>query len=137
MPSGMPYEPSETTPIVTQRPLEPRFQSRMWSMAAFAADAAEDRPRIPMIVAPRLPISRMYSSRFQFRSFNSFVARSPSTVAKRVSGYIVGEWLPHTAIFSTLVTGLPVRRASLETERLWSSRIIEVKLLLGRFLAEF
>jgi len=27
----------------------------MWSIAAFAAEAAEDRPRAAMIAAPRLP----------------------------------------------------------------------------------
>ena len=31
----------------------PRAQSRMWSMAALAADAAEDAPRASMIAAPR------------------------------------------------------------------------------------
>jgi hypothetical protein len=29
----------------------------MWSMAALAAEAADDRPRASMIAAPRLPTS--------------------------------------------------------------------------------
>ena len=33
----------------------PSIQSRTWSIAALAADAADDRPRASMIAAPRLP----------------------------------------------------------------------------------
>ena len=36
---GMPYWPSEGMPMVTHLPLVPRAQSRMWSMAALAAEA--------------------------------------------------------------------------------------------------
>ena len=35
-----------------------RTQSCMWSIAALAADAAEDAPRASMIAAPRLPTLR-------------------------------------------------------------------------------
>jgi hypothetical protein len=42
-------------PMVTQPPLVPSAQSRMWSMAALAAEAADDRPRASMMAAPRLP----------------------------------------------------------------------------------
>ena len=38
--AGMPYEPSEGTPMVTHLPLVPSTQSRMWSMAALAAPAS-------------------------------------------------------------------------------------------------
>ena len=41
--------------MVTHLPLVPRAQSRMWSMAALAAEAAELRPRASMMAAPRLP----------------------------------------------------------------------------------
>ena len=43
------------TPIVTHLPSLPSTQSRTWSIAALAADAADDRPRASMIAAPRLP----------------------------------------------------------------------------------
>lgn len=43
MPSGMLYEPSDITPIDTIYPGRvPISQSRTWSHAALAADAAED-----------------------------------------------------------------------------------------------
>jgi hypothetical protein len=37
-------------------------------MAAFAADAADDRPRASMMAAPRLPTFGMKVSRFQLSS---------------------------------------------------------------------
>ncbi len=37
----------------------------MWSIAALAADAAEDAPRASMISAPRLPTRGMYSFSYQ------------------------------------------------------------------------
>ena len=39
----------------TQPPSVPATQSLMWSMAALAADAAEEAPRASMMAAPRLP----------------------------------------------------------------------------------
>jgi hypothetical protein len=51
----MPYSPLLGTPIVTHSPFVPSAQSRMWSMAALAAEAADDRPRASMMAAPRLP----------------------------------------------------------------------------------
>ncbi len=50
---------------------------------------------------------------------------------------MVGEWLPQTTIFSTESTGLPVFAASWDRARLWSRRIMEVKLARGRSGAEF
>src|SRR4029079_2920295 len=42
-PSGTSYEPSETTAIDSQSPsAEPFSQSRVWSIVAAAAEAAED-----------------------------------------------------------------------------------------------
>ncbi len=43
---------------MTHLPPVPSSQSRTWSIAAFAADAAEDSPRASMIAAPRLPHRR-------------------------------------------------------------------------------
>jgi hypothetical protein len=42
-------------PIVTHLSFVPSSQSRTWSIAALAADAADDSPRASMIAAPRLP----------------------------------------------------------------------------------
>src|ERR1700752_1973910 len=65
----------------------------MQSMAAFAADAADDAPRASMISAPRLPTRGMYS--FSYQSMSTWsTARSPLTFALKRSGNIVGEWLP-------------------------------------------
>ena len=49
--------------MVTHLPFEPRIQSRMWSMAALAAEAADDKPRASMMAAPRLPTVGMNVSR--------------------------------------------------------------------------
>src|ERR1700742_3870585 len=108
----MPYEPSDGMPIVTHLPFVPTTQSRTWSMAALAAEAADDRPRASMIAAPRLPTVGMNVLRVHSASVMSLVRFSPSAVAKRKSGYMVGEWLPHTASFSMDATGLPDFAAS-------------------------
>src|SRR5579863_2000130 len=49
-PSGTPYEPSEMTAADVHS--VPLTQSYTWSMAALAADAADDAPRALMIAAP-------------------------------------------------------------------------------------
>ncbi len=69
--------------MVTHLPSEPRAQPRMWSMAALAAEAAEDRPRASMMAAPRLPTFGMYSFLYQASSFTSLAAGWPAMVAKR------------------------------------------------------
>jgi hypothetical protein len=104
--------------MVTHLPLVPSAQSRMWSMAALAAEAAEEAPRASMMAAPRLPTFGMYSLRYQASSLTACGAGWPATVAKRMSGYMVGEWLPQTIIFSMSVTALPVRVAICEVARL-------------------
>jgi hypothetical protein len=43
----------------------------MWSIAALAADAAEERPRASMIAAPRLPTVGRKTSLFQTGSLIS------------------------------------------------------------------
>src|SRR5690606_38197259 len=93
--------------MVTHLPLEPRTQSRTWSIAALAADAADERPRASMMAAPRLPTVGMNVSRFQASSLIRPARLSPPTVAKRMSGYMVGEWLPQTISCSMSATGLP------------------------------
>ncbi len=70
-------------PIVTHLPLLPSIQSRTWSIAALAADAADDRPRASMIAAPRLPTVGRNVLRFQFSSLISALSDWPSAVAKR------------------------------------------------------
>ena len=103
----MPYEPSLGTPMVTHSPFVPRNQSRMWSIAAEAAEAAELAPRASMTAAPRLPTVGRNVSRYHAWSTHS-VAGLPSMVAKRISEYMEGAWLPQTQSFLIEQTGLPV-----------------------------
>src|ERR671929_875649 len=124
-PSGTPYEPSLGTAIDTHSPSGvPCTQSRTWSIAALAAEAADEAPRASMISAPRLPTRGMYSSLTHCSSPTTSHARSPRTLALNRSGYIVGEWLPHTAMCVMSDTAALVRSASCATARLWSSRVI-------------
>ena len=69
--------------MVTHSPPEPRAQSRMWSMAALAAEAADDRPRAAMMAAPRLPTVGRNTSLFQTWSLILSLMLAPLTVAKR------------------------------------------------------
>ena len=69
--------------MVTHLPLVPRAQSRMWSMAALAAEAADDRPRAAMMAAPRLPTVGRNTSRFHSWSLMVSLTDLPFTVAKR------------------------------------------------------
>ena len=104
----------------------PLTQSRTWSIAAFAADAADDAPRASMIAAPRLATVGMNSSRSQPSSTCS-AATFPPTSAWNRSGYWVAEWLPQIVILLISVTGTPSFFASCAMARLWSRRIIAVK----------
>src|SRR5436309_6879203 len=107
-------------PIVVHLPFVPRIQSRTWSIAALAADAADDRPRASMMAAPRLPTVGRNTSLFHASSLIISLTLLPSIVAKRRSAYIVGEWLPQTVSFSIEATGLPVFEAICDSARLWS-----------------
>ena len=69
--------------MVTHLPLLPSAQSRMWSMAALAADAADDRPRASMMAAPRLPTVGRNTLAFQSWSLIMSLTALPPTVAKR------------------------------------------------------
>ncbi|MNN60579.1 hypothetical protein D3C81_1757700 [compost metagenome] len=90
-----------------------------------------------MMAAPRLPTVGMNVSRFQASSLMSLVSDSPPTVAKRKSGYIVGEWLPQTIRFSMSATGLPDLADNCDRARLWSRRSMAVKFFAGRSGADF
>src|SRR5690625_6514413 len=89
----------------------PWTQSWMWSIAALAAEAAEESPRASMIAAPRLATVGMKVSASQAWSSRSR-AGLPSMVAWVMSGYGVAEGLSHTGTFLMLSTGESVFVAS-------------------------
>src|SRR5690348_18361064 len=95
-------------PIDAQSPSAvPSAQVRMWSIAADAADAAEDAPRALMIAAPRCCTVGMNS--FSYHAWStSDNAGLPLTVAWWRSGYCVDEWLPQMITFATSVLCAPV-----------------------------
>src|SRR5918911_5688405 len=117
-PAGTPYDPSDGSAADVQSPSGvPDTQSRTWSIAAFAAEAADDAPRASMIAAPRLATVGMNVSRSQLSSTWS-AATLPPTSAWNRSGYWVAEWLPQTVIFVISVTGTSSFFASCATARL-------------------
>ena len=69
--------------MVTHLPLVPKAQSRMWSMAALAAEAAEDTPRAAMMAAPRLPTVGRKVLAFHSWSLIMSFTDAPLMVAKR------------------------------------------------------
>ena len=73
-----------------------------------AADGTDEMPDASMIALPRCPTVGMNVSLSQVSSLTSSFIGLPPDVAKRMSGYIVGEWLPQTISFSMLSAGLPV-----------------------------
>src|SRR3954463_5045251 len=106
-PSATPYEPSDGMAMETQSPsAAPSVQDRMWSMAALAADAADEAPRASMMAAPRLATVGMKPSVSQPRATLARIGE-PSTRAWVTSGYIVGEWLPQMARLLNALTGAP------------------------------
>ncbi len=60
------------------------------------------------------------------------IAGAPCTTACSKSGTCVLEWFPHTIIRPTSATWTPVSAASWLKARLWSRRVIAVKLSGGR-----
>src|SRR6187455_729412 len=103
----------------TQSPSrEPRDQSRTWSIAAFAALAAEDRPRASMIAAPRFCTVGMNVDSSQAWSLIWGQAFLPSASAWKMSGYWVAEWLPQMVIFFTVGTSFPIFCATCDVARL-------------------
>src|SRR5213596_3377056 len=104
----------------------PWIQSRTWSMAAFAALAAEESPRASMIAAPRFCTVGMNSFSSQFGSLIVGQTFLPPVSAWKISGYWVAEWLPQTVTLRIEARGLPIFCAIWPTARLWSRRIIAV-----------
>ncbi len=81
-----------------------------------------------MMAAPRLPTVGMKSSFSQDSSLPAAShASEPPTLALNTSGYIDGEWLPHTARLVTSPTGAPAFLASWVMARFWSRRVMAVK----------
>ena len=81
-----------------------------------------------MIAAPRLPTVGMKSSLSQDSSLPAAShASEPPTLALNTSGYMEGEWLPHTARLVTSPTGAPAFLASWVIARFWSRRVMAVK----------
>src|ERR1700679_308738 len=119
-PSGTPYEPSETTAAEVQE--VPFTQSWTWSIAALAAEAAEDAPRASMMAAPRLATVGMNSPASHSWSTWSAALRPLTWVVYR-SGYWVAEWLPQIVMCSIAVTGTDSLVASWVSDRVWSSRV--------------
>ncbi len=89
----------------------PNTQSRIWSTAALAAEAALDAPRAAIIAAPRPCTVGIKVSRVQPSSTSSGAA-CPFTVACDRSGTWVLEWLPQMITPCTSATLLPVFSAS-------------------------
>src|SRR5574341_125037 len=106
-------------------------------MAAFAALAAEDRPRASMIAAPRFCTVGMKLPSSQAWSLIMGQTFFPSHSAWNTSGYWVAEWLPQTVTFFTAALGLPILCAIWEVARLWSRRIIAVNCVGLRLFAFF
>src|SRR5690606_36833395 len=77
----------------------------MWSMAALAADAADEAPRASMMAAPRFATVGMNSFSIHGRSLTASAAFLPLTSQWKRSGYCVVEWLPQMVIFLTADTG--------------------------------
>ena len=104
----------------------PVAQLLTWSIAAEAAEAADDLPRALMISLPRCWTVFRKSPSNQDESPIASVAGSPAIVASNQFGNIVGEWLPHTPRFFTEDTGRPDFAASCAAARFWSRRVIAV-----------
>src|SRR5690606_18314176 len=76
--------------------------------------------------APRLATVGMKSSASHFSSLTTSAAFLPATVAWKMSGYWVAEWLPQIVSFLISETGTPVFFDSWVSARLWSRRVIAV-----------
>src|SRR6266705_369986 len=113
--------------MLTQLPARvPSTQSRTWSMAAFAALAAEDSPRASMIAAPRFCTVGMKVFSSQSMSLITGQTFLPPHSAWNTSGYWVAEWFPQIVTLRIELNGLPIFCAIWPTARLWSRRIIAV-----------
>ena len=107
----------------------------MWSIAALAAEAADDAPRASMIAVPRLATVGISVSLYQASSPITSESLRPSAVALVQSANMVGEWLPQTTNFLIASTDTPAFWANCVSARLWSSRSIAVMFSVGKSLA--
>ena len=102
-PSGTPQLfPSLITPMLAYWPgLVPNQRSWTWSHAEAAALAADDFPITEMISAPLFQTLVRKGPSSQASSLTTSRSGFPPTVAWKVSGYQVAEWLPQMKIFFT------------------------------------
>src|SRR5580765_3492130 len=122
----MPYEPSDGIAADVQSPAGvPLTQSKTWSIAALAAEAADEAPRTSMISAPRLATRGMNSSASHAVSTWSATGL-PAASAWKTSGYWDAEWLPQIVTRRISPTGVASLSDSWATARLWSRRVIAV-----------
>ena len=94
------------------------------SIAAAAAEAAEDEPRASMMAAPRFCTVVMKSPRSHSPSVITSVAGLPPMRALAKSGNWVAEWLPQMATLVTSATGAPALAASCALARFSSRRVM-------------
>lgn len=116
--------------MLTHQPLDPRLQSLICSIAALAAEAAEDDLRAAMIAAPLCYTVGMNCLLYQSR-VKWLLMSSLATWVYLVSGNIVEEWLPQIITCSTADTGFCTYSANQYCALLWSSLVIAVKFLLS------
>ena len=124
-PCGTPYSPFETTASEVQSsPTVPLWMAATESMAALAAEAAEDRPRAAMMAAPRFWTVVRKSPCSHAVSPMTSAAGLPSILAFATSGNWVAEWLPQMARLVTDATGTAAFLASWLFARFSSSRVM-------------
>ena len=114
------------------------IQSRTWSMAALAADAADDRPRASMIAAPRLPTVGRNTLRFQSSSLISVLDRLAVDGGEAVVGVHRRRVVaPDDQLLDRRRPACRSSAASCDSARLWSRRSIAVKFFAGSDGADF
>ena len=115
--------------MLTQSPAGvPSIQSRTWSIAAFAADAADDEPRASMTAAPRCCTVGM-NVVLDPRLVADHVGRVAAADLRRGTrrGTASRSGCPRSSCCVTSATAAPVFAATWALARLWSSRVIAVK----------
>merc|ERR1719393_872722 len=110
-PSGMSQSLPSDLKAMDCHSSDPLTQSLMWSMEALPAEAADESFLSSIISAPLFWTRGVNSSAIHEAS-TRLSASFPATMVLRMSGYIVGEWLPQMAILLMEVVGFPVLRAS-------------------------
>src|SRR5207302_10911751 len=124
-PSGVPYSPRLATARECQSPLAVGvLMLTTESIAAFAADPADESPLISITAAPRFCTVVMKSPPSQAASLITSGAGRPPMRAFFASGYCVAEWLPQMVMFVTWETATPAFFASCVLARFSSSLVI-------------